>query len=264
MKRFLVWIFFWVGKITLWPIQWLYFRKRVYYEDKKTTSRRIKGGALIVSNHKGLMDFPMSMFIFPFHKLYCLMSELIYNHGKLLAHLTNIVGGIRVDRKNYDFGFIASNFIEQLRVSKFFFKYILSIEIVRGHLNDCDENIYLKDDTIPKIWQNYTGEYFFRLDVYNNETIHAHLDLFFVNIIIPYTEINRRIMIPHLSIDNKEIYVYIISVFYLLFVFIIYAAYLLSEIKIVNNHIYKTKNLLTLIPIHILSAQNNIKELLNL
>ena len=90
MKRFLVWIFFWVGKITLWPIQWLYFRKRVYYEDKKTTSRRIKGGALIVSNHKGLMDFPMSMFIFPFHKLYCLMSELIYNHGKLLDHLKNI------------------------------------------------------------------------------------------------------------------------------------------------------------------------------
>lgn len=106
MKRFLVWIFFWIGKITLWPIQWIYFRKRVYYEDKKTTSRRIKGGALIISNHKGLMDFPMSMFIFPFHKLYCLMSELVYNHGKFLAHLTNIVGGIRVDRKNYDFGFM--------------------------------------------------------------------------------------------------------------------------------------------------------------
>ena len=165
---------------------------------------------------------------------------------------------------NYDFSLIASNFIEQLRVSKFFFKYILSIEIVRGHLNDCDENIYLKDDTIPKIWQNYTGEYFFRLDVYNNETIHAHLDLFFVNIIIPYIEINRQIIIPHLTIDNNEIYIYIISVFYLLLIFLIYATYLLSKIKIVNNHIYKTKNLLTLIPIHILSAQNNIKELLNL
>lgn len=106
MKKLLVFIFYWIGKITLWPIQWIYYRKRVYYEDKKHTSRVIKAPALIVSNHKGLMDFPMAMFLFPFHKLYCLMSELIYNHGKLLAHLTNIVGGVRVDRVNYDFGFM--------------------------------------------------------------------------------------------------------------------------------------------------------------
>jgi 1-acyl-sn-glycerol-3-phosphate acyltransferase len=106
MKKFLTWLFYWIGHVTLWPIQWIYYRKKVYYEDKKVTSRKIKGPALVVSNHKGLMDFPMAMFLFPFHKLYCLMSELIYNHGKLLAWLTKIVGGVRVDRVNYDFGFM--------------------------------------------------------------------------------------------------------------------------------------------------------------
>ena len=106
MKKFLVWFFYWIGKIPLWPIQWIYFRKRVYYEDKKVTNRILKGGQIIISNHKGLMDFPMAMFLFPFHKLYCLMSELVYGHGKLLAFLTNIVGGIRVDRKNYNFDFM--------------------------------------------------------------------------------------------------------------------------------------------------------------
>lgn len=106
MRRFLVWFFYWIGKIPLWPIQWLYYRKKVYYEDKKVTNRKVKGGAIIVSNHKGLMDFPMAMFLFPFHKLYCLMSELVYGHGKLLAFFTNIVGGIKVDRKNYNFDFM--------------------------------------------------------------------------------------------------------------------------------------------------------------
>ena len=106
MKKLLVFIFFWLGKIPMWPIQWIYFRKKVYYEDKKITNRHLKGGKLIVSNHKGLMDYPMSMFLFPFHKLYCLMGELIYGHGKFLGFMTNIVGGVKVDRANYDFGFI--------------------------------------------------------------------------------------------------------------------------------------------------------------
>ena len=110
MKKFLVFLFYWIGKIPLWPIQFIFFRKKVYYEDKKTTSRYIKGGSIIISNHKGLLDFPMSMFLFPFHKLYCLMSELIYNHGKFLGFLTNIVGGIRIDRVNYDFSFFDKAF----------------------------------------------------------------------------------------------------------------------------------------------------------
>lgn len=122
MKKILIWIFYWIGKVTLWPIQWIYFRKRVYYEDKKATSRLVKGPALVVSNHKGLMDFPMAMFLFPFHKLYCLMSELIYNHGKLLAHLTNIVGGVRVDRANYDFGFMDKS-LELLEKKKLLIVY---------------------------------------------------------------------------------------------------------------------------------------------
>lgn len=106
MKKFLVALFYWIGKIPMWFIQFIYFRKKVYYEDKKVTNRFIKGKSLIVSNHKGLMDFPMAMFLFPFHKLYCLMSELVYGHGNFLGFMTNIVGGIKVDRANYDFSFM--------------------------------------------------------------------------------------------------------------------------------------------------------------
>lgn len=89
-----------------WPVQLIFFKKRIYYEDKKDTSRFIRGGALVVSNHRSLMDFMMSIFLFPFRKLYCLMSELIYSHGWIVSTLTTVMGGIKIDRRNYDFSFI--------------------------------------------------------------------------------------------------------------------------------------------------------------
>ena len=89
-----------------WPVQLIFFKKRIYYEDKKDTSRFIRGGALVVSNHRSLMDFMMAIFLFPFRKLYCLMSELIYSHGWIVSALTTVMGGIKIDRRNYDFSFI--------------------------------------------------------------------------------------------------------------------------------------------------------------
>jgi hypothetical protein len=164
----------------------------------------------------------------------------------------------------YDFSIMASYFIEELRINRNLVKYLISQGILRGSLNYYDEDIWLKDETIPKVGENYTGENIFRLDLYNNETIHAHLDLIFVNIILPYIEINRQIIIPHLLIDDKEIYLNVTSVFYLIFIFLIYLVYLLLKIRSINIYIYKTKNMLTLIPLHILSSQDNIKQLLHL
>ena len=165
---------------------------------------------------------------------------------------------------NYDFSIIASNFIEELRVNKFLVKYLISSGTLLGSLNDYDEEKFLKIESIPRVGENYTGNYTFRLDLYNDEIIHAHLDLVFVNIILPYIEINSKIIIPHLTIDNKENILYITCFFYLAFVCLIYFVYLLLMIKSINARIYKTKNMLKLIPIHILSTQNNIKDLLHL
>jgi hypothetical protein len=165
---------------------------------------------------------------------------------------------------NYDFSIIASNFIEELRVNKFVVKYLISSGVLLGSLNDYDEDKFLKIESIPRTGENYTGNYTFRLDLYNDEKIHAHLDLVFVNIILPYIEINRKIIIPHLTIDNKEKYLYLTSFLYVACVCLIYFGYLLLMIKFINDRIYKTKKMLKLIPIHILSTQNNIKNLLHL
>ena len=166
--------------------------------------------------------------------------------------------------KNYDFTIISSSFIEELRINKFLVKYLLSSGTVKGGLNDYNQNIWLKDPSIPKVGDNDTSENIFRLDLYNNETTHAHLDLIFVNIILPYINIHRKYILPNLSISNKTLYLYLTSFFYILFITFIYFVYLLLKIRFINDHIYKTKNMLTLIPTNILASTNNIKQLLDI
>ena len=165
---------------------------------------------------------------------------------------------------NNDFSIVAANFIEEIRINKFLVKYLLSTGNVRGNLNDYDQNIWLKDSTIPKKGDNKIGDNIFRLDLFNNETIHAHLDLIFVNIILPYIDLNRKYILSNLSINDKDFYLYFTSIVYLIFVILIYFIFLLINIRIINKNIYKTKNMLTLIPINILVSQRNMKILLNI
>lgn len=95
-----------IGYLLAWPAQFIFFKKRIYYEDKHDTSRFVKGGAMVISNHRSLKDFMCLIFVFPFHRLLCLMSEMIFSHGFMVSSLTKIMGGIKIDRRNYDFGFI--------------------------------------------------------------------------------------------------------------------------------------------------------------
>ena len=56
-------------KITAFPVQWAVFRTKVYYEDKSAQSRRIKGAAVLVSNHTSVWDYACYMFVFFFRTL---------------------------------------------------------------------------------------------------------------------------------------------------------------------------------------------------
>ena len=56
-------------KITASPVQWAVFRTKVYYEDKSAQSRRIKGAAVLVSNHTSVWDYACYMFVFFFRTL---------------------------------------------------------------------------------------------------------------------------------------------------------------------------------------------------
>ena len=100
------WLMYWFMRITASPLMWIYTKRRTYYEDKKDTNRHIKGPAIVICNHRSLKDFAMIMFLFPFRKVYCQMSEAVYTRNKFQGWIMKVLGGIRVDRKNNELSFM--------------------------------------------------------------------------------------------------------------------------------------------------------------
>ena len=105
----MMFILYVLGYIMAWPCQFIFFKKRVYYEDKKESNRWTRGKTFIVSNHTSLMDYMVTIFLFHFRRIFCLMSELVFSHGWFVSTSTKIMGGIKVDRRNYDFSFITTS-----------------------------------------------------------------------------------------------------------------------------------------------------------
>ena len=95
----------WFVKLTGLPVQYFYFRKKIYFEDKKHTSRKIKGGALIVSNHTSVYDYPLVMYTFFKRTIHTLVAEVIYK-SSFMSNLMTGLGAIKVDRNSYNFGFM--------------------------------------------------------------------------------------------------------------------------------------------------------------
>lgn len=96
----------WFVKITGFLPQLLMFHTKVYYEDKATQSRRIKGRAIVMSNHHTLMDFAVLMFVFPWRTLRCLMAEVLYKKNFVMTAFLKFLGGIKVNRDTHDFSFL--------------------------------------------------------------------------------------------------------------------------------------------------------------
>lgn len=96
----------WFVKITGWLPQLLIFRTKVYYEDKKTQGKRIKGKAIVMSNHHAVTDFAVMIFVFWRRTLRCLIAEVMYAKNSLLTLFLKSLGEIKVDRNTHDFSFL--------------------------------------------------------------------------------------------------------------------------------------------------------------
>ena len=97
----------WFVKITGLPLQFFYYRKKIYTQDNDKTLRTIRGGALIISNHTSIYDYPLIMYTFLPRTLRTLVAEVIYEKNPFLARLVRHLGCIRVDRDSFDFSFIS-------------------------------------------------------------------------------------------------------------------------------------------------------------
>jgi hypothetical protein len=166
---------------------------------------------------------------------------------------------------NHDFNIFISYFIQEIRILK-----DLVIDILRrepkqyfGKLNEFRVDLWMADVNIPKIFWKTNGTKF-RLDIFNNDTLHNYLNNIFINIIIPYVDTNRKSLINNLSLKVTDMYFIFFSFADLLILFIIFYVYWIPIIFFFNNIIYKTKNMLSIIPTNILIHKSNIDILKDL
>ena len=175
--------------------------------------------------------------------------------------------------------FITTYFFEEIKIGKNFAKIKFKEETILGNLTNYNfdeysnliriigENTddissesyhYLDEENGPN---NYT---IFRLDLFNSEILHKKLNEIFFCILLPYIEKNSKIVYEDLNIkgSDKTIKVLIIS-FYIVMI-LIFSLYFIPIISFINMNIYKTKNMLSIIPLDILSSQSGVSELLNI
>ena len=98
-------IFNWFVKITGWLPQKLIFRTKIYYEDRNVQSRKIKGKAIIASNHTSVYDYAVMLFVFFTRTIRYQMAEVLFKK-KVLGLFLKMMGGIYVNRDTHDFSFI--------------------------------------------------------------------------------------------------------------------------------------------------------------
>lgn len=95
----------WWGVIRGWPIGLIFFKPKIYYENKDVQSSRIKGGHLIISNHFGPFDYMVSLLILLPRFLRVVSAEFPYRN-KFLAFGMHSWRAIKVDRSVNSMRFI--------------------------------------------------------------------------------------------------------------------------------------------------------------
>lgn len=93
-------------KLTGWIAQFFCFRTKIYCENRKIQGRRIRGKAIVISNHRAVYDFAVMMFVFPWRCLRCQVAEITYDKNPFLKGLLKSLGAVRVDRNGRDFSFV--------------------------------------------------------------------------------------------------------------------------------------------------------------
>ena len=89
----------WHALIHGWPLYKLVFKTKIYYEDEQTKeNKRIKGGALIVSNHYSGLDYFITFFKYFGRKIHVIVLEEVFKKTAFLRWALSVIGAIRADR----------------------------------------------------------------------------------------------------------------------------------------------------------------------
>ena len=162
------------------------------------------------------------------------------------------------------FGFLLvfSSFVEDIRYARNIFKVFLDNHIIVDNFSFYDNEDYLKR-IYEKLQSNST--FMSRITAYNTETF-SRITIYFTNIVMQYMLKERDITIKGITefVNNGHIiYIIFIAVYMAIFIFIFFI-YWIPMIRTLNKEIFKTKNMLSILPVQILASLPNIRELLNI
>lgn len=100
--------FHWFMKITGYPLQFVCFRTKVHYEDKRVQGRRIHGASMVISNHTSIFDYAVYIFVFYSRTLRVQVAEVLFRK-KPLKWILKAIGAIYVNRFARGFGFVTKS-----------------------------------------------------------------------------------------------------------------------------------------------------------
>ncbi len=143
-------------------------------------------------------------------------------------------------------------------------KYLLSQNVIVGNLTKYDTNQW--NSSLLKDSSSYDVPHLnkvFRLKLFNDEEIHSELNIIFANIVLSYIY-SQKNPVNSEEIFNKRFDYIILFLSFISLLILIILFYCIPTLINFKTVIYKTKNMLTIVPIHILAAQRNIRNVLNI
>ena len=163
----------------------------------------------------------------------------------------------------YDFNVLTKYFLEEITIKRNIIKYNLTLEKILGDLTQYNYTEYINNKAIPRKGEhNYS--HIFRLDLFNDDILHYELNIIFFSIILPFIQENKEKYFDLLSFENKKFNIIPINYCILIIIISIFFCYIIPVINYINKLIYKTKNMLSVIPLSILSFQSDALLLLNI
>lgn len=140
----------------------------------------------------------------------------------------------------------ASFCLEEIRIKA---NYVIS--------NDKNKNINFNNANLQE-YDNRT------IDMFNNQGIHGDINFILIHIILPFIDEERKLIINKIIEHiNSKYQIYIIALIaYFLIILAFNLFFFRPIINKTNKVIYKSKRMLRIIPVEILEAQTNIKNIL--
>ena len=157
---------------------------------------------------------------------------------------------------SYGYGITSYTLLDLSRMGFNFVEYYyLENKNIVGNLSEYGKYEYIIED-------NET----FRLEMFNNDTIHTNLNVIFLHALLPFYLgiINMTSYSIQEAVENVDNPYLIIMICFLVINIILFICVWIPFIRNMYSIIYNAKKILGIIPIHILCTLSNIKNILEL